>query len=357
MKKILVGLFILGLNFLFAAGEQKQALPVKAYTVSTNETTLEKDYPALIKSKSEVNIIARVPGKLEKKYFQDGDFVKKGTLLYKIEQDTYQANLNAAQAQLDKAEALLTKATKDWKRAEKLFAAKSISEQSKDDYLYTYQDALADVQNYKAKVQDAKISYQYTLIKSPINGLTGKSAFDEGNYVGSNENNSNLLTITNTNPVYVEFSLPQKDISKYLEQIKKGSVNFSISANGKTYSDGKLNFVSSKIDIATDSLLLRTTFENKDNELIIGGYSTIEIKNIKINNVFTIPEIAILQSANGAAVYVIDNGVATVRPVKIGNLTSSGVIVESGLKSGDKIIISNIAKVRPNAPVQIIGEK
>lgn len=198
--------------------------------------------------------------------------------MYKIEQDTYQANLNAAQAQLDKAEALLTKATKDWKRAEKLFASKSISEQSKDDYLYTYQDALADVKNYKAKVQDAKINYQYTLIRSPINGLTGKSAFDEGNYVGSNENNSKLLTITNTNPVYIEFSLPQKDIAKYLDQIKKGSVSFSISANGKTYSDGKLNFVSSKIDIATDSLLLRTTFGNKNNELIIGGYSTIEIK-------------------------------------------------------------------------------
>ncbi|ADG94672.1 efflux transporter, RND family, MFP subunit [Arcobacter nitrofigilis DSM 7299] len=357
MKKILVGLFILGLNFLFAAGQQMPPLPVKAYTVNTSETIVEKDYPALIKSKSEVNIIARVPGKLVKKYFNDGDFVKKGTLLYKIEQDTYQANLNAAQAQLDKAEALLTKATKDWKRAEKLFASKSISEQSKDDYLYTYQDALADVKNYKAKVQDAKINYQYTLIRSPINGLTGKSAFDEGNYVGSNENNSKLLTITNTNPVYIEFSLPQKDIAKYLDQIKKGSVSFSISANGKTYSDGKLNFVSSKIDIATDSLLLRTTFGNKNNELIIGGYSTIEIKNIKIKNVFTIPEIAILQSANGAAVYVIENGVATIRPIKIGNLTSSGVLVKSGLKAGDKIIISNIAKVRPNAPVQIIGDK
>jgi membrane fusion protein (multidrug efflux system) len=357
MRKLILGVFILGLNFLFAAGQQMPALPVKAYTVNTNETILEKDYPALIKAHSEVKIIARVSGKLEKKYFKDGDFVKKGDLLYKIEQNTYQTNLNAAEAQLDKAEALLTKSSKDWERAKKLYTAKSISEQSKDNYLYTYKDALADVKNYKAKVQDAKISYQYTLIRSPINGETGKSNFDVGNYVGSNENNSTLVTVTNTNPIYAEFSLPQKDIPKYLDQIKKGTVKFSIESNGKVYSNGNLNFVSSKIDTATDSLLLRTTFENKDNELIIGGYSTIKIKNIKINNVFAIPEIAILQSANGAAVYVIKNGVATIRPVKIGNLTENGVLVEAGLKAGDKIIISNIAKVRPNAPVQIISEK
>jgi membrane fusion protein, multidrug efflux system len=357
MRKLILSLFIVGTNFLFAAPQGAPALPVKTFTVNKDESKINIEYPAVIKAFNEVNIIARVEGNLENKYFKDGAFVKKDDLLYKIEQKTYQTNINIAKAQLNKSEAALKKASKDWQRAKKLFDTKSISEQTKDEYLFSYENALADVENYKAKVEDAKINYNYTLIKAPIDGVIGKSNFDVGNYVGSNENNSKLVTITNTNPVYVEFSLPQKDLAKYLTQIKQKTISFSIQANGKTYSNGKLDFVSSKLDTATDSLLIRTIFENSNNELIIGGYSTIKLDNVKIDDVFFIPEVAILQSAQGASVYVVEDGIAKIKPLEIGNLTQNGVIVKSGLKSGDKIIISNIAKVRPNSGVQIIEEK
>ena len=162
MRKSLVAIsfIFLGFNSLIAADapanapQEKPALPVQAFTVVNKTQTTNKVYPSILKSFEEVNVMARVKGVLVEKYFNEGDFVKKGTLLYKIEPDSYLANLNMAKAEFSKAQ-------KNYERAKSLIASKSISSQAYDDYTYQYENA-------KAALQQAQIQYDYTKVYAPM---------------------------------------------------------------------------------------------------------------------------------------------------------------------------------------------
>lgn len=355
-KSLLAALVLLTSTIVFAADNEAPGVAVKAFTVNSDVVKITKKYPATIKAEKSVDIIARVSGTLEKRYFVEGSFVKKGQKLYTIEQRTYQANIDSSRAALDRAKSLLVKATSDWKRYEKLYEQKSISASQKDEFYYNYQDALANVKNAEASLTNAKIQYGYTQIKAPMDGIISITQLNEGNFVNAN---TTLTTITKVDPVYVEFSLPQTDLGKYLNNIKSKDVKFSINCQNKCITGGVLKYVSPTLDSATDTLLLRTEFNNKNNEVIVGQFTNINIENISIPNVISIPEIAIMQSGTNSVVYVIDDkSTAQIRPVQLtGESTSTGVVISSGLKSGEKIVLSNIAKLKPNSKVKIIEGK
>lgn len=349
IKKLLltISFFSLGFSYLFAAEvpseQQTPTLPVQVFEIVEGEHFTTKTYPTILKSIEKVNVIARVKGILQEKYFNEGDFVKKGTLLYKIEQDTYLANLNMKKAEY-------TKAKKDYDRAKSLIASKSISEQSFDDYTYQYETS-------KAALDQAQIEFNYTKVVSPIDGIVGIKRNDLGDLVGSDASNSILVTVTNTNPIHAEFSLPKDDMNNYLVQIKSKNIKVNLIVNGKTY-EGIIDFISPDIDTTTDTLLLRAKFENKDNDLIVGNFSTIQLANISLGKVNIIPENALSRTATGAFVYVIDeNSVAKVRLVEIGVLVKEGIIIKSGLKAGDRVAVSNLAKLRPDTKVHILNKK
>jgi len=356
MKKLLVGLALVSSTFMFAAGNEAPAVPVKAFTVNSDVVTISKKYPATIKAEKSVDIIARVSGALEKRYFVEGDFVKKGQKLYTIEQRTYQANIDSTRAAVNRAKSLVVKATNDWNRYKKLYEQKSISASQKDEYYYNYQDAIANEKNAQAALTNAKIQYGYTEIKAPMSGIIATTKLNVGNYVDAN---TSLTSITKVDPVYAEFSLSQKDIGKYLGHLKSKDIKFQINCENKCIEGGELKYVSPTIDSATDTLLLRTEFRNIDNQVIVGQFTNIDISNITIPNVISIPEIAIMQNGTNSVVYVIDDkSTVQIRPVVLtGESSSTGVIISSGLKSGEKIVLSNIAKLRPNSKVKIVEEK
>lgn len=356
MKKLLVSLVLLANTFVFAQGKQAPATPVEVFTVNNNAVMITKRYPATIKAEKSVNIIARVSGTLEKRYFEEGSFVKKGQNLYTIEQRTYQADIDSSKAALNGAKASLVKATSDWKRYKTLYAKKAISASQKDEYYYNYQDALANVKNAEAALTNAKIQYEYTQIKAPMDGIVSITQLNVGNFVNAN---TTLTTITKVDPVYAEFSMPQADIGQYLTQIKSDSVKFSVNCHNKCVEGGVLKYISPTLDSSTDTLLLRTQFDNKNSEIIIGQFTNINIENIPMKNVTTIPEQGIMQNGTNSVVYVIDeNSSAKIQPVTLtGEASKNGVIIKSDLKLNDKIIISNISKIRPGAKVQIIEGK
>ncbi len=357
MKKLLLGLVLLTSTFVFAnAAQVAPAVPVEVFTVNSDVVKISKKYPAIIKAEKSVDIIARVSGSIENRYFEEGSFVKKGQKLYTIEQRTYQANVDSSRAAVNRAKSLLVKATNDWNRYKKLYEQKSISASQKDEYYYNYQDAIANEKNAQAALTNAKIQYGYTEIKAPMSGIISITKLNVGNYVNEN---TTLTTITKVDPVYAEFSLPQTDIGKYLSHIKSKEVKFSMNCQNECIMGGTLNYISPVLDSATDTLLLRTEFNNKDGKVIVGQFTNINIDDIEIPNVISIPEEAIMQSGNNSVVYVIDeNSTAQIRPVELtGENSSIGVIISSGLKSGDKIVLSNIAKLRPNSKVKIMEGK
>jgi membrane fusion protein, multidrug efflux system len=329
-------------------------LPVQVFEIINKKETTTKRYPTIIKPFGEVDVIARVKGTLEEKYFQEGQYVKKGTLLYKIEQDIYETKLNIAKNGVEKAKVNFNKAKKDFERAKTLLATKSISEQNYDQYEYLYEDSLVALQSSQLNLKNAQIEYSYTKVTAPIDGIVGMKKNDIGDLIGGSEATSSLLTITNTNLVYAEFSLPKEDIEAYLSQIKNKSIGVNLISGDKVFKNGVVDFIAPKIDPTTDTILLRASFQNKNHQIIAGEFAKIELTNIYLGDVKVVPEHAILKNPKGTFVMVAVDGVAQMRPVELGILVKDGIVIKNGLVPNDKVIVSNLAKLRPDAKVMIL---
>lgn len=333
--------------------QQTQSLPVKAETIVLQNTNFTKNYSAILKPFKEVDVIARINGLLIKENFTEGSYVKKGDKLYEIEKDEYEASLDAVKGESLKAQANYNKSLKDYTRASYLFQNKAISEQEYDERLYIYEDSKAELQRTKAALKNAQIQYDYTSIKAPISGMIGMSSSDEGSYIDAKS--SKLTTITSQDFVYAEFSIPSSDIEKYMSQIKLDS-EISIKV-GDTQHLGKVDYIAPKLDSQTDTLLVRAKLENEKRELIIGSFVEVILSGFSYENIAKVPENALLKSPEATSVYLIKDGAVVTRHVDVVHIDKGFAYISSGVKNGDKVVISNIAKLRPDTKVSIIGSK
>ena len=144
---------------------------------------------------------------------------------------------------------------------------------------------------------------------------------------------------------------------KLYPQIKNKSAKVNLLTSNKTYENGTVDFISSKIDSNTDTLLLRAKFKNENNEILIGEFAKIEVSNLDLGKVYIIPENAILKTSQGSFVYVVTDSIAKLRPVTTGILVKEGITIESGLNENDQIVISNMAKLRPDTKIQILNKE
>lgn len=366
MKNLAIFIVAVALLFVGCSDEKKSApagaqaaqmppLPVKAEVVKFEKANFTKSYSAVLKPFKEVEVVARVSGVLAKENFTEGAVVKKGDRLYEIQKDEYEAKLNESKAALQKAEANLNRASKDWERSDFLFKNSAISEQQRDQFLYTYDDAKAEAQKAKAALKNAQIEFDYTTIKAPIGGIVGLSSSDEGSYIDKETPSSKLTTITALESVYAEFSIPSSDIYKYSSQIKNGA-KVTLNIGSKTY-EGLVDFISPKIDLQTDTLLLRAKFENKERGLIIGSYVEVSLGGLSYESVAKIPEISLVKTPDATIVYVIEGSAVSMRAVKILHVDNGVAIIESGLNDGEQIVISNMAKLKPNSKVTVMDGK
>ena len=195
-------------------------MPVKAYTVKTEDMPVELEYPARIRSYQRIDVRAKVQGTLMKQYYTEGQFVKKGTPLFLIEPLKYEAAVNMAQAQLNMAKAQLQQAKRDWDRVSKLYQDKVVSDKERDSALSAYENAQAVVASAEAALDNAKIDLGYTRVEAPFDGYAGMRKMDVGGLVSIN---TVLTTLTQTDPVFAEFSIPDMDSLRQQHSLEEGS--------------------------------------------------------------------------------------------------------------------------------------
>lgn len=322
-----------------------------------HDVKVDLKYPAIIKSNKRVDVIARVLGVLEKKNFNEGDRVNKGDVLYEIEDSSYKAELDSAKASLQLSQAVLKNTKRKWQRVQKLYAQRAISQESKDNAQSAYEEALASVAMAKANVRKAQIEFDYTKVKAPISGYTSLKNVDLGSLVHANE--TKLITITQNDSIDVEFSVPLSDFNK-LKSKKWGTkdgekIKLNLLVNGeKIQKEGYVDFIDVNIDRKTSVVKLRAKFENVDNSLMAGKFTRVALNNIYENKATEIPQKALLQDDNGTSVFIVNNDVIDVKPVEIVRENGKNFIIKNGiLKSGDKVVMNNFFRVRPNQKVQI----
>ena len=315
-------------------------------------------YPAQIKSLQNVDVYARVQGVLQEKLFTEGTKVTKGDLLFKIEDNIYQAKVDAAKASVEMAQATLNNATRNWERIKKLYRSKAVSVESRDTALSEYENALASLSMSKAQLQQAQIDLNYTSVKAPISGIAGMKKVDIGSFVQDN-GTTTLVKITQNDQVFLDFSMPLSDYKNIQSGLWSlpvdNKIQVAVTLNQKTIQEsGVVDFIDAVIDQNTSTVKMRAIIDNPVHTLIPGNFIRVTLNGIVQKDVITIPQKALLQNPMGTMVFVENNGIASVKPVQIGKETGNNYVVTGGpLKSGDRVIVNNFFKVKPCKPLTV----
>lgn len=334
-------------------------VPVATFTANMTDELITLRYPARIVSDQSVDIIAKVPGTLIKQYFNPGDFVKKGDILFLIEPDKYEAAYEVAKANLALSKANFERARLDYNRAIKLNKTKSISQKDFDTAVANFKSAEASIKSSEALLKNAEVDLNYTKVIAPFDGILGDKYQDEGAYVGPQ--NPNLIRLTKLNPIYAKFAIADVDALRINSKTQNNEwvqkETFTKFYVKDMEFDGKTIFIDKVINQKTGSVDAKAIFDNNDSKLLPGSFGTVAMSGLYQKDGFKIPQIAVQQDAINTFVYVIENNATTKKIVDIVFQTSEFAIISKGLTNGDKIIIDNFMKIAPGVPVKEIEVK
>lgn len=337
------------------------AMPVTVVEVQPSTIPISAEAVAQTEGAKEVEIRARVGGILLKRLYEEGAPVKAGQPMFLIDPVPYEIALSQARAQLAQQQALIEQAKREQERLRGLLASQSISQREYDNAVSDEAVARAGFQQAQANLREAELNLSYTTVTAPVSGVSGRFQYSEGALITANT--SLLTTIVQLSPIWVRFSFSDNELALLGGRLTEQNVNYVtlILPDGTEYKrKGQLNFAASQIDPLLGTQQLRATFENNDQTLLPGQFVRARVTTGQRDGVFLLPQMAISSSDQGRFVYVVNaQNQATVRPVVVGDWVGKDWVVLEGLSAGDKVIVDNIIKLRPGAPVapSIAGAK
>ena len=347
--------------------EEKTAPP--APTVAVAEVAQQKipiimQFSGTITSVKTVDIIPRVSGYIEKRYFEEGTFVQEGDPLYLIDPRPFKARLDAHMAQLKSHQASLDFWKSETARYERLAAKGAASQEKKEGTITKLNETRAAIEKDKADIENARLQLSFTRIKAPFSGRIQQTRINVGNLV--QQQRDVLTTLVQMDPIYVVFNLSRNQVYQ-IQLLKRQEKLFAVEEmkvelllpDGSRYPEqGKINFISFQIDPATDSVTVRAVFSNKhigtgDYDLIPGQYAPVRLILGENPDALLIPETALVETQAGTNVFVVgkDNKVES-RKVVAGSSYKQQPVINDGLKHGERVIIEGVQKVRPGMAVK-----
>lgn len=337
--------------------EVKEAPPlaIKVVKLTSESVSLEKDFVAQIYGKLDIPIRARAEGYLEGIHFQEGRLVKKGDLLYSVDSDPFQEGVNAANSELASAKVNLTQAENDLARYKPLAEMNAISQKDLDAAVAKRDAALAMVSAAEARVRFEGIQLSYTQIKSPINGLIGKTNAKIGEFVGRSPNPVILNTVSLIDSIRVEFSLSENDYlalfreyqeqHSYEEEVKK-PLKLILSDGSSFDQVGYVDFINRQIDAFSGTILIQSTFPNPDRLIRPGQFARIRVPMSTVENGVLVPQRAVSEFQGTFFVFKVGDGNAIVQQnIEISGAYRDYFLVGEGLNSGDQVVLEAIQKV------------
>ena len=313
---------------------------------------------ARVVAKYRVDVLARISGYLTKSYFNEGDYVKAGQLLFEIEPQEYQFAATKAKASLDNAQAQYAYYQKQLARYQELVKQDYVARSDYDSILSQRDAYRAQMENAKSAYRDAQRNLGYTKVKSPVNGRVGIISVTVGNYVSMNS--GALTTINSYEPMYVTFPLESKDYAELVRIDKSANINrdveFIFSSGEKYKFKGVQNFHDNKIDETTGTITMRATFPNPDDSLIQGDFGRVILYSKSKDSVPVVPQIATMENQEGRYVYILDkDNKPKMSYIKTMGEIDGKWIVTSGVQKGDRIITGGLQKVIPVNHVRIVA--
>ncbi|HEX5330000.1 efflux RND transporter periplasmic adaptor subunit [Sulfuricurvum sp.] len=353
-----------------AAGMQKP--PEGPVPVTTTEVKMG-DFPAILQATGQtqayntVQIYARVNGYLQHRSYTEGSFVNKGDTLFVIDPSDLKNSLESAKAAYDLASANYTNAKAVLERIKPLAQANAASQQELDTATANERNSAAALSAAKASLNQSKLNLSYTAIKAPMSGFVDKSKIDVGTYVAAGANGL-LTTVYQTDPMYVNFTFSENQ--KLARQNAIASGKLTAPKDGKyeielTLSDGttlarkgSINFIAPFVDSTTGNITYRAEIDNSDHKLLPGQFVQVKVKGMEWKNALYVPQKTLLTGEKGKFVYGIEaNKTVSPKPVVVGEWVGENILIESGVKAGDKIAADSLPKLKPGAEIIPNGNK
>ena len=342
------------------AAAQGAAPPPPAVSVTpvvTRQVTETSDFVGRVTAIYKVDVVARVAGFIEERHFNEGQQVKSGDLLFKIEQDTYKAAVDQQTANLAKARATEINAALQLERGKELVRNQSIPQSTVDQRAADEATAKADVLQAQALLEQAQINLNYTEIRAPIDGRIGLATSTVGNLVGPSS--GTLATIVSQDPIYVTFQASERDVLDYKKRVAESAdkyphVTVHIKLpNGTIYAHpGLTDFLDVQVDPNTDTVLVRAHVPNPEGLLIPGGVVGVVVDRGAPKSALVVPQSAVQLDQAGRYVLVVDDTKKIeVRRVTTGVEEGRDVVVTNGLKDGELVLVEGIQKVHPGQVV------
>lgn len=340
------------------APDPKKA-PVPATAAPAEEKSIPIQLQAVgnIKPFATVLVKAQVEGQLIAVHFKEGQKVKAGDLLFTIDPGPFQARLRQAEANVAKHTAELQNARKQAERYASVADKGYVSAENYDQVRTNAESLEASVLADKAAVENAKLDLKYCFIRSPITGYTGELKVHRGNLIKANDNDHPLVTVNQTSPIYVSFSIPEKELAEVKKHMKSGGLEVLTTipgAENKTVR-GELSLIDNAVDPATGTIQLKATFGNQDTLLWPGQFVGVVLTLGKQAGAVLVPSQSVQSGQNGPYVYVVrPDLVAEVRPVVPGRTFGDKIAIDKGLKPGEQIVTDGHVKLFPGAKVKIV---
>jgi multidrug efflux system membrane fusion protein len=302
-----------------------------------------------------VTVRAQVDGKLLEVAFKEGQDVKKGDVVARIDPTTFQAQLNQAAAKKAQDEAQLANAKRDLERYERLAATNAINRQQLDTQKALVNQNAALVLADQAAVESAQATLGYTNIVAPIDGRTGIRQVDEGNIVHPSDS-TGIVTLTQLHPISVLFNLPQQELNQVNSAFAKGplSVDAQRSDNDAVIDRGTLRVVDNQVDQSTGTVKLKAEFPNAELQLWPGQFVNVRLLIDTLKQVTVIPTGAVQRGPNGTFVYVVkDDNTVTMRPINVQKQDETQTVVASGVEPSERVVTTGFARLVDGGKIAI----
>jgi RND family efflux transporter MFP subunit len=308
---------------------------------------------------NQVKLIARVVGFLEQIHFQDGALVRKGDLLFTIQQDQYKAQLQQAQAQLQLQQAALLYAKTEVVRYTALLKRDAATQVDVDHWNFERASAEANILAAQAQIAIAQLNLGYTEVRAPFDGQMGKHLIDVGNVVGGNGQEAALADITQLDPIYVVANISSQQALQIranldqrrltLAELQRVPVEAALADETGFPHRGTIEYVAPQIDAATGTLLVRGIMRNPDRTLLPGVFVKIRLPMGKtMQSALLVPDRALQEDQGGRYLLVVDqDDIIRQRYVQTGELVGSLRVISSGLKPDDRVVIGELWRATP----------
>ena len=367
--RVALGLAVAGASSLLAGcGKPPPKLPpppleVSIVTVQPRDVGISRDYIAQTQSSQAVNIQARVSGWLDKRVYTEGSVVKAGQVLFRMDQKPFQAQLDAANAALQRNQAALQVATANLNRTKPLAQQNALSQKDLDDAQGQYEQAAAAVEQSKAQVISAQLDLSYTVISSPVDGISSYAAVADGTYL--NPQNAQLTTVSVLSPMWVNFSLSENEYQRIDNDIRAGRLvlppdrNLTVEiqqVDGSLYPfTGRITFADPSYNPQTGTFLIRATVENPKGVLRPNQYVRARLKGAVRPNAILVPQRAVQQGAKGHFAWVVNkDGLVEQCPLMVGDWYGDSWFVDEGLNPGDRLVVDGGQRLSAGAKVIVV---